>query len=140
MGAGEGLCMSTFGAQRTALSPVFIDLSSTSDAPWEENPNSKILFPLSQSEATEMVGTVGFAEAMRFADKFGPPPLATGPAMRIAPSIVTRSEGSLFNLDLPRFAVRMYLNSAHTSFANLRRMNELHKRVQSIDWSSVDCP
>ena len=40
---------------------------------------------------------------------------------RIAPSIITRCEGEIFNLSMPRFAIRVYLNNQYRGFVNARR-------------------
>jgi sugar phosphate isomerase/epimerase len=44
---------------------------------------------------------------------------------RIAPSMVSRDEAILLELSKPRFAVRLYLDTGHRSFMNLRRLADL---------------
>ena len=40
---------------------------------------------------------------------------------RKAPSIITRCEGEIFNLSMPRFAIRVYLDNKNGGFVNARR-------------------
>ncbi|MEQ8785369.1 MAG: hypothetical protein RIC55_03685 [Pirellulaceae bacterium] len=54
--------------------------------------------------------------------------------MRIAPSLISRSECELFSTSAPRFAVRMELPDG--SFINLRRLSFLAKTCENIDWLS----
>lgn len=56
---------------------------------------------------------------------------------RLAPSIVVRSEIQLFNLDIPRFCVRVYLPNAQ-GFVNLRRMAEVVNRLANEQWLRTD--
>lgn len=49
---------------------------------------------------------------------------------RIAPSIVVRGEAELFGLSMPRFACRVYLNQARSSFVNIRRLQLLRHSVR----------
>ncbi len=57
-------------------------------------------------------------------------------AARLAPSIALRGE-QLFNLDIPRFAVRVYL-SQDGSFVNLRRMVEMTSRLNGEQWIRLE--
>ncbi|MBN1970224.1 MAG: hypothetical protein JW870_12720 [Candidatus Delongbacteria bacterium] len=42
--------------------------------------------------------------------------------IRIAPSIITRSEAEIFNMSIPRFAYRLYLSNFGNSIVNIRRL------------------
>ena len=42
---------------------------------------------------------------------------------RIAPSIITRCEAEIFNLSMPRFAIKVYLDKQKHSFVNVRRLS-----------------
>lgn len=55
------------------------------------------------------------------------------PVARLAPSVVTRGEVQLFNIDIPRFSVRVYL-SDDRGFINLRRMAEVITRLKGEKW------
>jgi len=56
--------------------------------------------------------------------------------VRFAPSMVARGEVQLFsNLDIPRFAFRVYLGIGEsTSFVNLRRLKEVESSLKSAEW------
>jgi len=49
-------------------------------------------------------------------------PLRRCKEARLAPSIITRCEAELFNLSIPRFALRLYLDEPHKGFINVRRL------------------
>lgn len=52
---------------------------------------------------------------------------------RFAPSIITRSEAEIFNLAIPRFAIRVYLDKSKKSFVNARRIGTFSD--QAKNWS-----
>src|SRR6266540_720720 len=64
---------------------------------------------------------------------------------RIAPSIISRSECELFGLSMPRFAFRLYLDSNHASFINIRRLGTMcaqsrawgRRRPDSAQWRQI---
>lgn len=61
-------------------------------------------------------------------------------ALRYAPSLISRSDAELYGLSLPRFAVRLYLNSdtgQPASFLNLRRADLFRRQTKG---SSVELP
>lgn len=49
---------------------------------------------------------------------------------RYAASLITRADAELFGLSYPRFAIRVYLDDAHSSFLNLRRTVLLGERIR----------
>lgn len=49
-------------------------------------------------------------------------PLRRCKELRLAPSIIARCEAELFNLSIPRFALRLYLDDPHEGFINVRRL------------------
>lgn len=57
---------------------------------------------------------------------------------RYAASAITRGELQLFNIDIPRFVLRLRVDSSG-SFVNLRRLAEFGERLNQIQWlTNVD--
>lgn len=57
--------------------------------------------------------------------------------MRIAPSIIARSESELFGTSSPRFALRVYLDQKRRSFVNIRRLAELSDQLATAKWNAL---
>ena len=61
----------------------------------------------------------------------------------IAPSIITRCEAELFNISMPRFALRVYLDKKRSCFVNVRRISSFSEQARfwgtrSSDISTLD--
>lgn len=69
-----------------------------------------------------------------------PPAGAAPDNVRVAPSIITRSEAELFGVSAPRFAFRVYLNDPKidASFVNVRRLSRLQDAIRSANAGDHD--
>src|SRR4051812_25601223 len=96
-------------------------------------------FEIAESVAKEGVGDEGFEKLLKLQDRlYRLPDGSNSPlTLRIAPSIMARSEAELFGISMPRFAVRAYLEPSRKSFINLRRMKEFARRAAHRGWMPI---
>jgi len=93
-------------------------------------------------EIIRLVGDERYKEFVTFCNlmQIQPPRHRDGRYIaRFAPSVAIRGELQLFNLDIPRFGVRVYLDHRGT-FVNLRRMDEATKRLRKEHWLNEKGP
>ncbi|MGB2807321.1 MAG: TIM barrel protein [Sedimentisphaerales bacterium] len=60
-------------------------------------------------------------------------PVRQNTNFRYAPSIIARGEAEIFNVSIPRFTIRIYINEKNNSFINARRIGILSD--QARDWA-----
>ena len=92
--------------------------------------------PVPDGEVIPEVGQIGTEEIAEIRNRIlGPPATGWLWRSRLAPSIITRGEAELLGLNMPRFAVRVYLDDECTTFVNARRIPVLakHARLEKHD-------
>src|ERR1039458_9483209 len=86
---------------------------------------------VTRSELRREVGGKGILEIenLRRHLKLAPSPWYA----RMAPSIIARSEATLFAISIPRFAIRVFLDAGQYNFVNVRRIGTFCDRART--WS-----
>ena len=86
---------------------------------------------VTRSELRKEVGGRGLLEIEQLRQHLKLPPNSW--YARIAPSIIARSEATLFAISIPRFAIRVFLDEGHSIFLNIRRIGTFCDRART--WS-----